>query len=87
MPTYIDMKSVGELSNWKFSIPNYQRGYRWTKQQVKELLDDIWEFSNAEKEKSAAEEAADLFVAALGAERSRRGEDEAIMKKGRRGPN
>ena len=42
---------------------------------------------NAEKEKSAAEEAADLFVAALGAERSRRGEDEAIMKKGRRGPN
>ena len=52
MPTSIDMKSVGELSNWKFSIPNYQRGYRWTKQQVKELLDDIWEFSNAEKEKS-----------------------------------
>ena len=39
------MKSIGELYNYKFSIPNYQRGYRWTSQQVKELLDDIWEFS------------------------------------------
>ena len=28
----------------KFLIPNYQRGYRWTKQQVTQLLDDIWEF-------------------------------------------
>ena len=39
------MKSIGELNNYKFAIPNYQRGYRWTNQQVKELLDDIWEFS------------------------------------------
>ena len=39
------MKSIGELNNYKFAIPNYQRGYRWTSQQVKELLDDIWEFS------------------------------------------
>ncbi len=38
------MKSIGELNNYKFAIPNYQRGYRWTRQQVKELLDDIWEF-------------------------------------------
>lgn len=52
MSTSIDMKSIGELSNWKFSIPNYQRGYRWTEQQVKELLDDIWEFSNNERENS-----------------------------------
>jgi hypothetical protein len=42
---------------------------------------------NAEKEKNAAEETADLFVAALGAEKSRRHEDEEIMRKGRRGPN
>ena len=45
MSTIIDMKSIGELNNYKFAIPNYQRGYRWTNQQVKELLDDIWEFS------------------------------------------
>ena len=39
------MKSVGELKGFRFTIPNYQRGYRWTKQQVKELLDDVWGFS------------------------------------------
>lgn len=25
----------------KFIIPNYQRGYRWTKSEVEQLLDDI----------------------------------------------
>lgn len=28
----------------KFLIPNYQRGYRWTQQQAKDLLNDIEEF-------------------------------------------
>jgi uncharacterized protein with ParB-like and HNH nuclease domain len=28
----------------KFFVPSYQRGFRWTKRQVTELLDDIWEF-------------------------------------------
>lgn len=45
MSTLISMKSIGELNNYKFAIPNYQRGYRWTSRQVKELLDDIYEFS------------------------------------------
>ncbi len=40
----ICMKRVGELQGMKFSIPDYQRGYRWTKQQAKDLLDDIEEF-------------------------------------------
>ena len=40
-----------------------------------------------EKEKVTAEDAADIALAALGAERSRRNEDELIMKRGRRGPN
>ncbi len=44
MRTLIEMKSVKELNGYKFTIPNYQRGYRWTSQQVKELLDDVWEF-------------------------------------------
>ena len=52
MSTQISMKSIGELKNFKFAIPNYQRGYRWTSQQVKELLDDIWEFSDKEKDTS-----------------------------------
>lgn len=41
----IELKSISELLKMKFFIPNYQRGYRWTDQQVKDLLNDIWEFS------------------------------------------
>ena len=47
----IVLKSIGELikSELKFVVPSYQRGYRWTKRQVEELLDDIWEFSQKNK--------------------------------------
>ena len=45
----IELKSVSELLRMKFFIPNYQRGYRWTEQQVKDLLSDIWEFSKKKK--------------------------------------
>ena len=37
-------KTIGELLNYKFFIPSYQRGYRWTDRQVEDLLNDIWEF-------------------------------------------
>jgi uncharacterized protein with ParB-like and HNH nuclease domain len=40
----IELKSIEELLTYNFFIPNYQRGYRWTKQQVKDLLNDIYEF-------------------------------------------
>mgnify|MGYP003556422918 CR=1 FL=1 len=40
----IELKSIGELLGKNFFIPSYQRGYRWTGQQVKDLLDDIDEF-------------------------------------------
>ena len=40
----IELKSIGELLGKNFFIPAYQRGYRWTGQQVKDLLDDIDEF-------------------------------------------
>lgn len=40
----IELKSVSELLEMKFFIPSYQRGYRWTEQQVKDLLNDINEF-------------------------------------------
>ena len=32
----------------RFLIPSYQRGYRWEKKQVIDLLDDIWQFAEAE---------------------------------------
>ena len=44
MSNKIELKSISELLGMNFFIPNYQRGYRWTKQQVKDLLDDIQEF-------------------------------------------
>lgn len=40
----IELKSVRELLGMKFFIPSYQRGYRWTEQQVKDLLNDVNEF-------------------------------------------
>lgn len=45
----IELKSVSELLGMKFFIPSYQRGYRWTEQQVKDLLEDIWDFSKKKK--------------------------------------
>ena len=39
------LRNIYELLGENFYIPAYQRGYRWGVSQVKELLDDIWEFS------------------------------------------
>ncbi len=48
----IKMMPVCELckENMNFFIPSYQRGYRWTEQQVTDLLDDIWEFAESNKD-------------------------------------
>lgn len=37
----IDPVAIKELICLDFHIPSYQRGYRWTTQQIKELLEDI----------------------------------------------
>ena len=39
------LKTVYDLLGKNFYIPAYQRGYRWKEGQVKDLLNDIWEFS------------------------------------------
>lgn len=41
----LELKSIAELEYLVFYIPNYQRGYRWTRRQVEDLLNDIFEFS------------------------------------------
>ena len=38
-------KTIGDLKDYRFFVPSYQRGYRWTKHEVTALLDDIYEFS------------------------------------------
>jgi hypothetical protein len=40
----IRTRSINSLLNERFHVPSYQRGYRWTKSQVRNLLDDIWDF-------------------------------------------
>ena len=44
MSDAIELKSIHDLKGMNFYIPKYQRGYRWTEQQVLDLLNDIKEF-------------------------------------------
>ena len=36
-----ELKKISELLSMEFFIPSYQRGYRWTKFEVRELLEDL----------------------------------------------
>ena len=40
------LRSVDDLYSYQFFIPHYQRGYRWTKDQVNALLKDINNFQS-----------------------------------------
>ena len=42
----LEMKTVADLCGYHFVIPSYQRGYRWTKEQVEALIGDIQEFAD-----------------------------------------
>ena len=50
--TSVELKTIAKLEEEKksFFIDAYQRGYRWTKIEVKDLLDDILEFSHSDYE-------------------------------------
>ena len=45
------LKAIAEFldGNHHFYIPSYQRGYRWIKKQVDDLLKDIWDFAKDAK--------------------------------------
>lgn len=45
----LELKSIAELRDLAFYIPAYQRGYRWTRREVKDLLEDIFEFGEKKK--------------------------------------
>lgn len=47
MANSIDLWEINKLINKKFYIPTYQRGYRWDEQQVKDLLNDLYDFKNS----------------------------------------
>ena len=57
MENKLELLTINQLiedSPYKFYIPSYQRGYRWTITQVTDLLEDIFEFSQ-KKEKAKDE--------------------------------
>lgn len=43
---------LAEGKEHKFIVPEYQRPYEWTEEQVDTLFDDLWEFSASEKDDS-----------------------------------
>lgn len=45
----VELKSISELFGLQFFVPSYQRGYRWTTVQVRELLEDLYDFSDDNK--------------------------------------
>ena len=50
MSDRIELIPIKNLIGKKFRIPNYQRGYRWGRQQVRDLLDDIAEYMGSSNE-------------------------------------
>lgn len=47
MNSNLSIKPISELLGMNFFIPSYQRGYRWSEQQITDLLKDIQEFNPA----------------------------------------
>lgn len=50
----IEIRNIRSLSGINFFIPDYQRGYRWTRTQAKEMLNDFRDFISAEKNSNKA---------------------------------
>lgn len=46
MSNAIELLPIKQLLEMKFFIPSYQRGYRWGKQEITDLLNDIYEYQN-----------------------------------------
>lgn len=44
MNSKLELKTVNELRDFSFYIPKYQRGYRWSSNEILDLLNDIYEF-------------------------------------------
>jgi uncharacterized protein with ParB-like and HNH nuclease domain len=38
MNNTLELKTINELQQYNFYIPSYQRGYRWTPNEVEELI-------------------------------------------------
>lgn len=47
MAAYVDVFPVCKLFGKEFFIPDYQRGYRWEKQEITDLLTDLYTYAQA----------------------------------------
>ena len=47
----MELKAISELKDYKFVVPYQQRGYKWTPDNIKVLLDDLKTFLNIEEKK------------------------------------
>ncbi|MGL4346765.1 MAG: DUF262 domain-containing protein [Chitinophagaceae bacterium] len=65
------LKPINDLLKESFYIPSCQRGYRWKKEQVINLLDDIWHFR-----KNSQNEDTDVFYCLQPVVVSKRAENE-----------
>jgi len=45
----LETKTIRGISGMNFLIPSYQRGYRWSAQQISDMLSDIFEFAQNDK--------------------------------------
>ena len=45
----LDTIALQDLKGAKFSVPDYQRGYRWGKDEIEALISDIWECESDKK--------------------------------------
>ena len=43
----LEIKHVQDLKGLQFRIPSYQRGYRWERKQIEQLLNDLAEFADS----------------------------------------
>lgn len=50
--TRLKIKGLEDLYGKKFFVPSFQRGYRWTEDNVKKLLDDLSNFGENVKDKN-----------------------------------
>lgn len=50
MENFLELKTINELLDYNFYIPSYQRGYRWSSNEIIDLLNDISEFKPREVE-------------------------------------
>lgn len=46
----VDIKSIDSLYNLTFYVPSYQRGFRWSSIQMQELLDDLYNFCEYDRQ-------------------------------------